>query len=114
MKAGYVQKGESLDYKNTGSTVINAGDVVVFGSRIGVAGGPIPKGETGSIHMEGVFKMDKKAGETITAGTEVYYSVDGITATKAAEGVSGELPKAGYAVADAAEAAAAVTVKLLG
>ena len=30
MKAVYVQEGKNLDYQNTGSTVIAAGEVVVY------------------------------------------------------------------------------------
>ena len=55
MKAVYVQEGKSLDYKNGSGTDILAGDVVIMGSRAGVAGTDIPVGLTGSIHMEGVF-----------------------------------------------------------
>ena len=34
MKAVYVQEGKNLDYQNTGSTVIAAGEVVVLGGHI--------------------------------------------------------------------------------
>lgn len=38
MKAAYWQRGEALDYKNTGTEKIEANTVIVLGSRIGVAG----------------------------------------------------------------------------
>ena len=38
MKAEYVQRGEILDYTNQTGKTIEAGEVVVFGNRIAVAG----------------------------------------------------------------------------
>ena len=68
MKAVYVQEGKNLDYQNTGSTVIAAGEVVVLGGHIGIAAGDIAVGEKGALCMEGVFRLTKKADEAITAG----------------------------------------------
>ena len=48
-KAEYWQRGESIDYKNTGSSAIEANSVIVLGKRVGVAGMTIQPGETGSI-----------------------------------------------------------------
>ena len=109
MKAVYVQEGKNLDYKNTGSTVIAAGEVVVLGGHIGIAAGDIAVGEKGALCMEGVFRSTKKADEAITAGADVYYSEAGMTAVKAESAVS-----VGYAVNAAGEADGTVTVKLLG
>lgn len=142
MKAEYIQKGESLDYKNETEIPINAGDVVVFGTRIGISGTVIPSGRIGSIQMEGVFRFMKKEGEEIPAGTAVYFTEAGMTASQSAEAVSAEngsetgevktgeavtaenevmpitgdaaLPMAGYAVSTAEAASKYVTVKLLG
>ena len=55
MNAEYIQRGESLDYKNETGKQIEAGEVVVFGTRIGVAGTPFPMGAPGSSDMIGVF-----------------------------------------------------------
>lgn len=108
MKAAYIQKGESLDYKNDTDTVVSAGDVVIVGSRAGVAGTTIPAGGTGSIHMVGVYKFPKNAAEAIAMGVEVYYTEDGITAV----GTGNVL--IGYAAAAAAENDLFVTVRLQG
>lgn len=110
MKAIYYQKGESLNYQNDTDNPIEAGDVVVFGQRIGIAGTQIPAGELGSIHMVGTFKIPKKTGEKIEAGADVYYSAEGLTA------VSGEVGDAaiGYAIMPAAADDSHVTVKLMG
>lgn len=126
MKAVYVQRGENLDFRNKTGEYIGAGDVVVLGSRIGVAGTDIPPGELGSIHMTEVYRLPKKAGEAVSAGMDVYYTPDGITAsaeTVDVQGSGGEEPAAatdtepvlaGYAVEDAAEEDGSVLVKLAG
>lgn len=125
MKAAYVQRGENLDFRNGTGKYIEAGDVVVFGSRIGIAGTDIPPGELGSLHMEEVFRFPKKAGEAISAGTDVYYMPDGITASQeagtarngveeAGSGAAAGPVLAGYAVEDAAGEDSSVLVKLAG
>ena len=73
MKAAYWQRGEALDYKNTGTEKIEANTVIVLGSRIGVAGMEISPGETGTLHVTGVYSM-QKGGEEIAAGADVYFS----------------------------------------
>ena len=126
MKAVYVQRGETLDFVNETDSLIEAGQVVELGSRVGVAGTDIPVGEKGSVHMTGVFRMSKKAGEAIAAGTDVYYSADGITSagstvgeenagedgTAEADGTVAAI--AGYAVMEADAADTEILVKLLG
>lgn len=126
MKAVYVQKGDNLDYRNTGNALIEAGSVVVLGSRIGIAGTDILPGELGSLVMDGVYKLPKAAGEVIAAGTDVFYTEEGITAAPGGAGAdagTGEddaqagdtfSTAAGYAVVDAAADAAYVKVKLPG
>ena len=65
MTAKYWQKGEVLDYK--ASISVKNGDVVSLGTRIGVAGEDIPQGETGHLHVVGVFEMPKDPG-AVTMG----------------------------------------------
>lgn len=108
MKASYVQQGESLNFVNTGSAAIAAGEIVPLTTRIGVAGTEIPVGGLGTVHVVGVFEIPKKAGEALAVGTAVYYSADGITATAT------DNTPAGYVTAAAATADASVRVKLLG
>lgn len=107
MNARYWQKGETLDYTATEKAVTN-GQVVSLGGRIGVAGNDIAKGETGALHVTGVFIMDKKASEKITMGAPVYYdtAADEITATE-----KGNIP-AGYAAATAEASDATVLVNI--
>ena len=52
--AEFVQKGESLNYRNEGSELIRYGEVVVLEERIGVAGIDIPAGSLGTVGVSGV------------------------------------------------------------
>lgn len=105
--AVYVQRGEALDYKNGTNKIISAGTVILLGNRIGVVAGEIAPGETGAIHVVGVFEMAKKAETALAAGDNVVFTdADGID--KATDIVMG------YAAADAAAGATTVLVKLLG
>lgn len=107
--AVYIQRGETLDYKNSTDAAILAGTVVLFGDRIGVAGGEIPAGAVGALHVTGVFEIPKKASIALSMGDAVVYTeADGID--KAAAAAS----PIGYAVAASGADEAAATVKLLG
>ncbi|MCM1026097.1 MAG: DUF2190 family protein [Roseburia sp.] len=108
-KAEYWQRGEVIDFTNSTEAKIEANEIVVFGKRLGVAGTPIEVGETGSLHVFGVFEMPKAESEAITEGATVYYDAEAgaITAT------AGDIT-AGYATEAAAAADTTVKVKLLG
>ena len=106
-KAVYWQRGESLDYKNSGVAVIEANTIIDLKTRIGVAGTSINPGETGSVHVTGVYEIKKTATGAIEMGAAVYFDGTGITTT------NGGTP-AGYAAAAAEADAAVVLVKLLG
>ena len=108
--AAYIQKGETLDYKNATDKTIPCDTVVAVGGRIGVTGGEIKPGELGSLHMVGVFKMPKTGADAIEMGTAVHFDGAGITAT-AAEGTT---TPAGYAAAPSEASDKFVLVKLLG
>ena len=77
--AVFWQRGEALDYLNSGSTTIEANTIVLYGSRIGVIGCDIAPAEVGSLHVAGVFRMPKTGTSAIAAGTDVYWDGDGIT-----------------------------------
>lgn len=107
-KASYWQKGDSLDYKNTTEAIIPADTIVSLNTRIGISGNNIGIGETGSLHVVGVFEIPKLETDDITLGAAVYY--DGTQITLKADGNT----PAGYAVQAAAATATKVLVKLLG
>ena len=98
-KAIYWQRGESLDYVNTGSTVIEANSIIDLNKhRIAVVGTSINPNEKGSIHVTGVYKI----------GADVYFDGTGITAT------AGSNTPAGYAAENSAAGESQILVKLLG
>lgn len=75
MKAIYVQRGEAIDYTNSGEVKIDAGTIVSLGTRVGIAGTDIPVGAVGSLHTIGVFEADK-AAVSIALGDAVYFDED--------------------------------------
>lgn len=114
MTAKYWQKGEVLDYK--ASAAVKNGEVVSLGTRIGVAGEDIAAGETGHLHVVGVFEMEKAAGD-MTMGAAVYYdeAAKKITTVASTGESSGKVNiPAGYAAAPADSADETALVKLLG
>lgn len=106
-KATYWQRGEALDYVNSGSTVIEANTIIDLATRIGVAGTSINPGEKGSLHVTGVYEIEKTGKEEIAMGAAVYF--DGTGITNASSGTP-----AGYAAAKAEADATVILVKLLG
>lgn len=104
-KAAYWQRGESLDFTNAGTTIIEANTVVELTGRIGIAGTDIAPGAKGDLHVTGVFEFDKTGTADITMGQDVYY--DGTGITDAERGTP-----AGFAAADAAAADTKVFVKI--
>lgn len=79
MKAAYWQRGETLDYVNTSTKKIEAGDVLTLGNRIGVAGTDIEPGALGSVHVTGVYEFNKRDTAELTQGMTVYLAADGVT-----------------------------------
>ncbi len=109
MKTAFVNRGESLDYVNAGTSKIEAGDIVSLVSRIGVAGCDIPAGETGAVEVIGLFDMPATATAAVAVGTELYFDGTGITDTKGEKGIA-----AGYCAKAFAAGDATIRVKLLG
>lgn len=107
-KAVFYQAGESLDYTNSGDSTIEANSVVAFGQRVGVAGCDILPGETGSLHMTGVFYLP--VAEAVSAGALLYWDATGgkVTATS-----TGNIP-AGFAAAACSADDTLVLVKING
>ena len=120
--ANFYQRGESLDYTNSGDTKINAGTIILYGTKIGIAGCDIAPGETGSIHVEGVFEMPKDyaaSDKALSAGDAVYWDnsnsvIKKATAQTVAEGLVTAAASAvhGYAVAAAASNAQTALIKI--
>ena len=109
MSAKYWQRGEAIDY--TATDALANGDVVDLATRIGVAGDDIPAGETGTVHIVGVFEIPKATGD-VTVGQALYWDkAEKKITTDDAESTN---TPAGWAVAAAGSSDATVLVKLLG
>lgn len=106
-KATYWQRGESLDFVNDGTSIIEANTIIDLGTRIGIAGTSINPGEKGSLHVTGIYEIEKTGTEAIPMGAAVYFDGTGITN---AEGKT----LAGYAAAAATAEAKVILVKLQG
>jgi len=74
MQATYIQVGREIDY--TPGADVDAGEVVVQGSLIGVSNTAIDSGDLGTLAVSGIFDVDQHA-EIITAGSAVYWDADG-------------------------------------
>lgn len=107
-KAAYWQRGETLDYVNSGASVIEANTIISLGTRVGVAGTSIAPGEKGSLHVVGVFEFPKSDSSAIDMGAAVYWDGTGITGT-----ASSNVP-VGYAVQKAEASDTVILVKLQG
>lgn len=107
-KAAYWQRGESLDYLNETSAVIEANTIIPMVGRIGIAGTSINPHEMGSVHVTGIYEMEKTGDTEIKQGTAVYFDGEGITAVE-----TGNTP-AGYAAQTASAGDKKILVKLLG
>lgn len=105
-KAIYFQRGETLDYLNETDEIIEAGTIIDLKTRIGVAGCDILPGEMGSLHVTGVFEIEKTDTAAIEQGAEIGF--DGTGA------VVGSGTPAGYAAKKSTETDKTVFVKLLG
>lgn len=108
--AEFVQKGESLNYRNEGSELIQYGEVVVLEERIGVAGIDIPAGSLGTVGVSGVYEMPAETGIAFQMGQTLWWDAENkrLTATKAASGAI----LAGYAAETKAAESAAALCKL--
>lgn len=110
-KATYWQRGETLDYTNNTVQKIAAGTIVELETRIGVSGTEIDPGKSGSIHVTGVFEIDK-AKEAMSVGQMAYFDGNVITLLDK----NGEEPNtpAGYIARDATSSDITVLIKLIG
>lgn len=121
-KAVYWQRGESLDYVNKTTEIIEANTIIPIEGRIGIAGTSINPNERGSLHVTGVYEMEKTGKTEILQGAPVYFDGTGITDVESdntpaesddTSAEPGNIP-AGYAAQTAAAGDKTILVKLLG
>lgn len=106
MKASYVQRGETIDYKNTTVAVIAANDIVAMTSRIAVAATEIQIGAVGTVNVVGVYDIPAASGVAFTVGQSVYYK-DGVIVADSA----GAIP-AGFVVEPKTSTSTTARVKI--
>lgn len=103
--AKYVQRGETIDFKNTGSMIL-AGAIVALTGRIGVAATQIPPGGVGSLNVIGVYDVPATSGEEYTVGQKVYFK-DGKLQASATDSV-----EAGWVVEPKTSAGTVARIKI--
>lgn len=72
MSTNFIEKGEVLNYTATTKN-ITSGELIIIGTIAGVAKTDIEIGESGAIHITGVYSLPKN-NEAITQGTKVYWN----------------------------------------
>lgn len=70
MAANYIREGSTAEWTNSGSAV-SSGDVVTVGDLLGVAAVDIANGETGTVHISGVFEVACNSADVITQGMKL-------------------------------------------
>lgn len=78
MKANFIQRGEAVDF--VPSYDVGAGEIIRFGSMLGVVKVPVRTGELGALHLSGIYDVNK-GNETVTAGSKVYWDEQNKVAT---------------------------------
>ena len=74
MAQNFKQRGDILQYTNTGSADVASEELIVFGALAGVALADIPAGGTGSVQISGGFSLPKKADDAPTQGQALYWN----------------------------------------
>lgn len=108
MATNFIQPGKNIDY--VASSDIESGDVVILGSRCGVALTDIANGSTGSVATEGVWDLPCKSADVIEKYDDLYYDAENEELTLTSSGNT----FAGMAVTAAGNGVITVKVKLLG
>jgi predicted RecA/RadA family phage recombinase len=110
MATTFHQNGDVLDI--VAGSAISAGDVVVTGGMIGIAIADIANGSTGSIAVEGVFKVTKIAGEAWVVGDKIGYDASATGFDKTFTPAAGDVTTCGRAAVAAASADTVGYIKL--
>lgn len=118
MATNYLTPGDVVQH--TASAAISSGDVVVMGTRLGVALGDIANGETGSVMVRGVFRLAAVSAAVISAGETMTWDISANSSAGAfdddqATPATGDLTGAcAVAVADSGNGDTTVDVYLTG
>jgi predicted RecA/RadA family phage recombinase len=68
------EPGRTIYWTNATGSAVTAGDVVAIGSRTsGIASVAIANGSSGSVYIDGVFRVDKRSAYTWSAGDALFW-----------------------------------------
>ena len=106
MTTKYVMSGDVVDYVASGA--ITSGQVVLMGSRVGVALAAIASGATGAVRVKGIFTIAKLSTDVVAQGDLLYWDAGNsrLTTTASTHKV------AGYATAAAGNGVTTVEINL--
>lgn len=104
----FLQKGDSVEYANTGSA-ISSGDVVVMSDLIGVAVTNIAATSgVGTVNLSGVYSLAKTTGQTYSIGDKLFWDTGNSKVTSTATGFK----MIGHVMAAAASGDTSCSVRL--
>lgn len=109
MAKTYIQDGDVINYQNGTGSAIASGAIVKIGALVGIALVDIANGATGSVMLEGVFKVAKATGAAWAQGDQLYWDATAGNFTK----TSTSNTAAGHAFEPAASGDAVGYIRLL-
>lgn len=94
MTTKYVMSGDVIDYP--AGSAVSSGQILLIGSRIGVAMTAIAAGAIGAVRMEGVFTVAKLTTDVVAQGDLLYWDAGNtrLTITASTHKVAGYAFKA--------------------
>ena len=109
MATTYISGGNTVDY-TAGGSAITSGQVVLIGTRVGVAKDAIAANSAGVLHVTGVWSAAKLSSDVVTQGAALYWDNTNSRFTLTSAGNT----LAGWAFAAAGNGVTTVQIKLLG
>lgn len=106
MTTKYVMSGDVIDY--VAGSAITSGQVLLIGTRIGVALAAIASGATGAVRMLGIFTIAKLSTDVVAVGALLYWDNTNSRLTTTASGNT----LAGYATAAAGNGVTTVEISI--
>lgn len=79
------EEAQVIEWTNDTGSDVAAGDVVDLTNLVGVAQDDIANGESGILHVKGVFTLPKDDNLVVSQGDRVYYDTSNAEVDKTAE-----------------------------
>lgn len=106
MTTKYVMSGDVIDY--VAGSAVSSGEVLLIGTRIGVALANIAAGATGAVRVLGIFNIAKLSTDVVAQGAALYWDNTNKRLTTTASGNT----LAGYATAAAGNGVTTVEISI--